>query len=45
MQAMPHLLAGAITTIWITAIAVSLGVLIGMVVGIARLSENVFSGD
>lgn len=38
---MPLLLAGAVTTIWITAIAVSVGVLIGLVVGVARLSENV----
>ncbi|HHY06228.1 MAG TPA: amino acid ABC transporter permease [Clostridia bacterium] len=40
-QAMPLLLVGAVTTIWITAIAVSVGVLIGLVVGVARLSENV----
>ena len=38
---MPLLLVGAVTTIWITAIAVSVGVLIGLVVGVARLSENV----
>lgn len=42
VQVIPLLLRGALTTIWITAIAVFLGVLIGMVVGIARLSDLVF---
>lgn len=41
-RALPLLLTGAVTTIWITAIAVSVGVVIGLVVGVARLSENIF---
>lgn len=40
VRAIPHLLTGAVTTMWITALAVSLGVLIGVVVGLARLSQK-----
>jgi len=42
IKALPHLFRGAVYTIWITAIAVSLGVIIGMFVGMARLSRNFF---
>ena len=38
VRAIPQLLTGAVTTIWITALAVSIGVLIGLVVGLARIS-------
>lgn len=40
VRAVPHLLTGALTTMWITALAVSLGVLIGAFVGLARLSQK-----
>jgi len=41
-RALPHLFTGAINTIWITAIAVSLGVIIGVIMGMSRLSGNLF---
>lgn len=41
IKALPHLFTGALYTIWITAIAVSLGVIIGMFVGMIRLSSNI----
>ena len=40
MRAIPHLLTGAVTTMWITASAVSIGVVIGVIMGLARLSQK-----
>jgi len=41
IKALPHLFTGAVYTIWITAIAVSLGVIIGVFMGMARISGNI----
>lgn len=40
VRAIPHLLTGAVTTMWITASAVSIGVVIGVIMGLARLSQK-----
>ena len=39
VNALPLLLEGAVVTVKITAISVSLGILIGLVVGIARIAK------
>jgi polar amino acid transport system permease protein len=41
IEALPNLFEGALTTIWITAFAVFIGVMIGLFMGLARLSHNV----
>jgi polar amino acid transport system permease protein len=40
IESIPLLLTGAVTTVWITALAVFFGIMIGLIVGLARISEN-----
>lgn len=39
-ESLPILFTGALTTVWITAVAVTLGVFIGLIMGLARVSHS-----